>query len=51
MSLASCPHCWDDLCCCGYEYRNWTVEQLKEQIKMLQEVLKGTNQYCKKEPL
>jgi hypothetical protein len=39
MSLSDCPKCWDTLCSCGYEYRNWSIEDLKSQITMLQGVL------------
>jgi len=26
MSLSSCPKCWDVLCCCGWQYRQWKKE-------------------------
>jgi len=38
MGMSDCEHCLDTLCCCGWQYRNWTGDKLKEQIKMLDEV-------------
>ena len=39
MSLADCEKCWDALCTCGYQYRNWSEKSLRDQIEMLQKVL------------
>ena len=27
MSLSDCPKCWDTLCCCGWEYREWDKDR------------------------
>ena len=27
MSLTDCPKCWNGICDCGYEYRNWTTSR------------------------
>ena len=39
MSLSDCEKCWDTPCMCGYGYRDWTEEGLREHISMLQKVL------------
>lgn len=41
MSLSDCPKCWETPCCCGYEYKDWDIKRIKDQIKMLQKVLKN----------
>lgn len=33
MSLASCEKCWDDVCCCGYQHRNWSWKQIYNLFK------------------
>lgn len=38
-SLEGCPNCLENICSCGYEYRNWTTQRVREQIAMLQKVL------------
>ncbi len=40
MSMSDCEKCWDTPCTCGWDYKDWSITQLKEQIKMLQKVLK-----------
>ena len=40
MSMSDCPKCWDTPCTCGYGYRKWTEEALRDQIRMLSDVLK-----------
>ena len=35
MSLHACPHCWETTCVCGNKYKDWTKEDLMDQIKML----------------
>ncbi len=40
MSLSDCEKCWDTPCTCGWDYRGWSKKRLREQIKMLQSVLK-----------
>jgi len=41
MSLSACPKCWDDMCCCGYKYREyWSVERIKDLIEVLNKVVK-----------
>ena len=39
MGLVHCDKCWDNICSCGYEYKNWSTLRLKEQIKMLQKLV------------
>ncbi len=39
MSMSDCIKCWDTPCTCGYGYRDWSVERLRQQIAMLQQVL------------
>ena len=38
MSLADCPKCWDVLCSCGWEYKDWSIDRLKDLIKRLEKV-------------
>jgi len=38
MSLSSCEHCWDVLCCCGYQYLTMSVKDLDELITILTKV-------------
>ena len=40
MGLAGCPKCWDALCCCGFEYRSWSIEELRGQIRILEKIIK-----------
>lgn len=39
MSLRDCERCWDFPCTCGWDYRNDSVENLKESIELLTKVL------------
>ena len=38
MSLSDCVKCWDTPCTCGWGYRYYRVEVLKDNIKMLESV-------------
>lgn len=44
MSLSDCEKCWSTPCECGHGYRNWTPENLREQIAMLEKVLMSQEQ-------
>lgn len=33
MSLSDCPKCWETPCMCGYEYRNYTTEDMVKWIE------------------
>jgi hypothetical protein len=35
---SDCIKCWDTPCTCGWDYRNWSADKLKEQIDILQKV-------------
>lgn len=39
MSLADCIMCWNAVCTCGHDYKDWSEERLSEQIAMLERVL------------
>lgn len=39
MSMSDCIKCWETPCCCGHEYKDWSILRLDEQIAMLQKVL------------
>lgn len=39
MSMSDCEKCWNTPCTCGYEYRDWSIDQIEAQIKMLVDVL------------
>lgn len=39
MSLSDCIKCWDTPCTCGWEYRDWSIEQLEHHAKMLNKIL------------
>lgn len=41
MSLSSCPYCWEDICACGYKYKDWSIKDIKELIEVLQKVLEN----------
>ncbi len=45
MSMSDCDHCWNTPCTCGWDYRNWSLEDLKKQIKMLAEVIAFKNMH------
>lgn len=47
MSLASCAKCWDDICTCGWKYRDWSIEALEKKIKTLQRVIQFKRQNSK----
>ena len=34
-----CPMCYDSPCICGYDYKDWTVRAIEEQIEMLKKIL------------
>jgi len=34
MSLSDCIHCWSTPCECGWDYRNWPVEELQKRVVM-----------------
>ncbi len=40
MSLNDCPHCWQTLCTCGYEYRFWGDSCIDDLIDTLKAVKK-----------
>jgi len=40
MSMFDCEKCWDTPCRCGRQYRDWSLKDLRAQIRMLQGVLK-----------
>ncbi len=42
--MSDCEKCWDTPCTCGYEYRNWRVENLEKLIAVLQRVLNERQQ-------
>jgi hypothetical protein len=27
MALTDCDQCWETPCCCGYAYRDWSVDR------------------------
>lgn len=35
MSLSDCPQCWETPCRCGFEYKDWSKEQVAEFIKKI----------------
>lgn len=38
--MFNCPNCWENPCICGNEYQTWSDGKIKNQIKMLDNVLK-----------
>lgn len=40
MAMSDCPKCWETPCACGHDYEGWSEQRLKDQIAMLQKVLK-----------
>lgn len=45
MSLSDCPRCWDTPCECGWEYRGWSLENLRKQRDMLSKVIAYKEMY------
>ena len=39
MALSDCIKCWSTPCECGYEYKDWSENRLRELIEVLQNVL------------
>jgi hypothetical protein len=39
--LNQCEKCWQTICICGWEYKDWTRAALQKQITMLQKVLEN----------
>ncbi len=40
MSMSDCEKCWDSICCCGWDYRKWSLSRLKEQSKLLKKIVR-----------
>lgn len=47
MALSDCPVCWDTPCRCGYEYRNWSKDELIAMRNMFQQLIDGKHKYSK----
>ena len=45
MSMSDCPNCWDTLCCCGYQYRDWKPKEIDDLRKVLLKVKKIQKEY------
>ncbi len=39
MSMSDCSECWETPCVCGNEYKDWSLEELKEFRKMISKVI------------
>jgi hypothetical protein len=44
MGMGDCPKCWDGICSCGYEYRDFSEEDMLYFLKGLSKY----NKYAKK---
>jgi tRNA G10 N-methylase Trm11 len=44
MGMGDCPKCWDEICSCGYEYRDFSEEDMLYFLKGLVRY----NKYAKK---
>lgn len=44
MSLSDCEMCWDTPCTCGWKYRFYSEDSLKNLIKILNKVLEFKQQ-------
>ena len=40
MSIFDCPKCWDTLCTCGWEYRNWGNSEV---VDLFENIMKYHN--------
>jgi len=40
MSLSDCIKCWDNPCSCGWDYRNYPKQSIKDKIEMFKLILK-----------
>lgn len=36
MAMSDCEKCWDTPCSCGWQYRTWTIQRLKEEQRLIQ---------------
>ena len=39
MSLSDCEKCWDTPCTCGWEYREYSIKGLEDQIEMFKKII------------
>jgi hypothetical protein len=48
MSLSDCVKCWCNPCECGYDYRSWSTDRIKNLISTLEEMLEERKVFRKK---
>ncbi len=39
MSLSDCIRCWSTPCECGWEYRNWPIEELEKHAQIFLRII------------
>jgi hypothetical protein len=39
MSLSDCSHCWNHICTCGWDYRNYSIKKLEAKVRMFQAII------------
>ncbi|KKK72388.1 hypothetical protein LCGC14_2904380 [marine sediment metagenome] len=44
MSLSDCAKCWDTPCTCGWEYRNYSLENLEKLIRRMDLIIEFKEQ-------
>lgn len=44
MGLADCIKCWDANCSCGWDYRHWEIERLKNRRNIFNKIIEFKTQ-------
>lgn len=39
MALSDCIHCWETPCTCGYDYRNYPMDELIKMRDLFQRLI------------
>lgn len=45
MAIGDCERCWDAVCCCGWDYRDWSIKHLEDQKRLFDAILEFRKQH------